>query len=158
MSISATLALKVLDRARDTVKVVTKPVSSNKISTKVNTSKTSKNKATNTKAKVVELEPCPEHVSSKALDVLQFIFEIIRFIPGFGDVCSGINALIYYARSLYLDAIISVGGIVFSLVADTILKPLNINKMATDFINQGIEGIITLQLDECTIDINLENI
>ena len=39
----------------------------------------------------------------------------------------------------------------------------HINKMATDFINdffvnQDTEGIMTLQLDECTIDIDLENI
>ncbi|WP_278626828.1 DUF6531 domain-containing protein [Thomasclavelia cocleata] len=124
MAIPATLALKVLDMAKETVKAVTKPVSSNKIPKKVNTSKTNKNKATNTKVKVVEPEPCPEPVSSKALDVLQFILDIIGFIPGLGDVCDGINALIYFARSLYLDAIISVGCIVFSLVADTILKPL----------------------------------
>ena len=86
--------------------------------------KTSSNKATNTKVKVKEPEPCPEPVSSKALDVLQFVLDVIGFFPGVGDFADAVNAFISFARGNPLEAMISIGCIVFTVVADTLLKPL----------------------------------
>lgn len=85
---------------------------------------TSKNKATNTSKQVVEKQTCPESESNNPVDILQFIIDVIGFFPVAGDICDAINALIYYARGKIMDAIMSVGSIVFSVVADTILKPI----------------------------------
>ena len=98
-------------------------------STKINdgsdrNKKTTSNKSTNTKIKVEEPAPCPEPISSKALDVLQFILDVIGFVPGVGDFADAINAFISFARGNPLEAMISIGCIVFTVVADTLLKPL----------------------------------
>ena len=52
------------------------------------------------------------------------MIDFIGLAPGFGDVADGLNAVISYSRGNYFDAILSVGCIVFSAVADVVLKPL----------------------------------
>ena len=102
----------------------TQKQSSEQTTGKENATTSNRNKATNKKAEVVEKQACPEPVSSKVLDVLQFIIDVIGFFPVAGDICDAINAFIYFARGKVMDAVISIGCIVFSVIADTVLKPL----------------------------------
>ncbi len=76
------------------------------------------------KVKAKEPQPCPSPKSDKILDQLQFIIDVIGFLPVAGDVCDAVNALIYFARGMIISAIISIGCIVFTMVADSLLKPL----------------------------------
>ena len=58
------------------------------------------------------------------LDGIQFVIDIVGFVPGFGDLMDGLNALIYFSRGMPIDAFISLACAAFTVVADTVLKPL----------------------------------
>ena len=96
-------AVKIINESTKTVKKVVQPVK---------------------KVKAKEPQPCPSPKSDKILDQLQFIIDVIGFLPVAGDVCDAVNALIYFARGMIISAIISIGCIVFTMVADSLLKPL----------------------------------
>lgn len=73
---------------------------------------------------MVKPQPQTCYSRDQSLDALQIVLDLIGFLPGLGDICDGINAVISYLRENYVDALISVGCIVFSMVADVILKPI----------------------------------
>ena len=52
------------------------------------------------------------HKQLKAIDKFQTALDWLGLIPGFGDIIDAINALIYFARGLYLDGILSLVAIV----------------------------------------------
>ena len=106
---------------------------------KEKTTKTDKNKASNTVTKEVEPEPCIESVDS-----LQILLDIIGFFPVIGIYADALNAIIYYARSLFIDSIISLGSAVFSYFGDTFFKPLrglSQSKFVTKILNK-IPGFV----------------
>ena len=101
--------------------------------------------------------PCPQpDWTEDFLDGLQTILDWGGIIPGIGDVLDLLNAVIYYARGMMIDAVISVGCVIFSVVADTLLKPLRwaaksvddlaakIVKKIPDFARSINRGIIKL--------------
>lgn len=108
-----------------------------------------KNKASNKRVEKKQPQACK--YAEKILDAMQFILDIIGFIPMFGDVCDGINAVISYLRGNYIDAIISVGCIVFTVFADTLLKPLKwAAKSATDAAKKIIKKIPDFSSKVCS--------
>jgi RHS repeat-associated protein len=50
--------------------------------------------------------------ATNPLDTLQDILGWVGLVPGIGDVCDAINALIYLVRGRYLEALISVASII----------------------------------------------
>lgn len=73
---------------------------------------------------MVKPQPQTCYSRDQSLDALQIVLDLIGFLPGLRDICDGINAVISYLRENYVNALISVGCIVFSMVADVILKPI----------------------------------
>lgn len=65
------------------------------------------------------------------LDVLQTALDWIGWIPGFGDMCDALNAAISFVRNDLIGALISVTCMVFSVVADALLKPLKNSESLT---------------------------
>ena len=51
---------------------------------------------------------CPEKDTAldSALNILQNVLDWIGWLPGIGDICDGINAVISYFRGAYLDCVI----------------------------------------------------
>ena len=114
-----------------------------------NNQKTTKNKVQNTKVNKKQPQACPN--AGKILDGLQTILDIIGFIPGIGDICDGINAAISFLRGNFIDAIISVGCIVFTVFADTLLKPLKwAAKSATDLAKKIVKKIPNFASKVCS--------
>lgn len=86
-------------------------------------------------------EPCPPTKVgpvSSMLDEMQMVLDVIGFIPVLGEIADGINAVISFLRARYLDAIISIGCLLFSVFGDSLLKPL---KWAAGTIVQKVRKI-----------------
>jgi hypothetical protein len=56
--------------------------------------------------------PSSDTGSMSAIDTLQTVLDWLGFIPGFGDILDAVNAIIYFARGMYLDGILSLVAII----------------------------------------------
>ena len=88
---------------------------------------------------------CPEKVkssSNSALDTLQDVLDWIGWLPGIGEICDGINAVISFLRGMFLACAISVACLALPVVADAIFKPIKkLVSSAGDFAKKAIEGL-----------------
>ena len=86
---------------------------------------------------------CPSSdAGTKALDYLQTFLDLVGFVPAIGDICDVVNAVISYLRSDYLGAAISVACAAFSVVADSVLKPLKwVAKSADEFVAIAVKKV-----------------
>ncbi|MEG2909808.1 MAG: hypothetical protein RR945_11335, partial [Erysipelotrichaceae bacterium] len=116
-------------------------VGGNRVSKKSGGSKSSK-----PPVKKVKVEAkCPEKAKSSsngALDTLQDVLDWIGWIPGIGDICDGINAVISFLRGMFLACAISVACLALPVIADAIFKPLKkIVSSVSTFAQKTIEGL-----------------
>jgi hypothetical protein len=56
--------------------------------------------------------PSSDTGSMSAIDIFQTALDWLGFIPGFGDILDAVNAIIYFARGMYLDGILSLVAII----------------------------------------------